>query len=546
MALNEKQLAKIKKIAQDFYLYCENNLQILDKDGNLIPLKPNNIQRQIVDYVLECLETDRPIRIIILKARQEGVSTIVEALIFWWTSTNRNVHSKIIAHESDAAINLYQMFQRYYDNANQFFKPKTKYLTKYDLMFDNEEGKGLKSQISTSSAQNTETGRSQTIHWLHASEVAFWPKGESLVAGLMQTVPMRPKTGIFLESTANGVGDFFYKTWQAAKKDQSALKPFFFPWFIHEEYRLNIDKLDDLTAEEKKWKKQYDIDDGQIAWYRMKYKEFAHDPKKMAQEYPFNEQEAFMAAGRPRFDPYKLLELEKETFRATTYDLIEKDGFIPKPLPGAPLRVWEQPQDDHKYVIGADVADTGEDKSVATIMDIDRTKTVARWVGDIEPSDFGEVIEQLGRWYNNALVGVEINNHGLTTVQRLRDMGYPNMYRRERGQDERWEQSTSKLGWLTNRKTKSLMIDGLAEVINTGQITDFDPDFVNECQTYVIDDRGRTNAQQGSHDDIVMSTAIALQLFDWNDIVKTRRRVPSYKPQNYMQRKRQNRMAMNG
>lgn len=873
---------KIKAIAKDFYRYAENNLKILDKNGRIVTLVPNNIQKEIIDYCIECLETGKPIRIIVLKARQEGVSTIIEALIFWYTATHRNVHAKIIGHETDAALNLYQMFQRYYDNANPIFKPQTKYLTKNDLFFDNDEGTGIKSHISTSSAQNTETGRSQTIHWLHAclhedslvvladgsskriadieigdkvftgsgaiapvsaktltglkqtyklntwmtnepiiasadhkiltidgykklseltsedwiakpkykfedrktwefnlatvrrpqgggsvceinrtfdldeefgylvgyylaeghitknrnrvtftyatgeeyvknvdhlfkhtpryitegnrsraefndkfmanalyelcgrveskhvptfgnlefyrglykgymdgdgsktdktrqtapsvheriarninrigdllgthgslqtyererygvaskqiwvnsfskgtskphirkykfidgqcfvrvksikeyevadtydleidhpdhnfetpsgvvsnSEVAFWRDGGRLVAGLMQTVPMLQNTAVFIESTANGVGDFFYKTWQAAKKGESPLKPFFFPWFIHEEYRIETKPLKDLTPEEKTWKREYKLEDSQILWYREKSKEFAHDPKKMNQEYPFNEQEAFLAAGRPRFNPYKLQAMEEKCYDPGRFELLEpgyntqEAKFILKPIPGAPLKVWEQPQEGRKYVIGADVADVGEDKSVATIMDVERSKTVARWRGDIEPSEFGELLDQLGRYYNRALVGVEINNHGLTTVQRLRDLNYENLYRRERGKDERWEQYTSKLGWATNRQTKPLMIDALAEAINAGKIEDYDLEFVREGFTFVIDDRGKTEAQDGSHDDVVMSTAIALQLFDWNDIVLNRRRVPSYRPSNYAQRKRANKL----
>lgn len=540
---------KILAIAKNFYRYAENNLYILDKRGQLVPLVPNAIQKQIVEYVVDCLEKGEPIRLIVLKARQEGVSTIIEALIYWYSATHPHVHAKIIGHETDAALNLYQMFQRYYDNSNPIFKPTTKYLTKNDLYFDTDDGKGLKSHISTASAQNTETGRSQTIHWLHASEVAFWPHGDKLVAGLMQTVPLLSNTAIFIESTANGVGDFFYKTWQAAKKGESPLKPFFFPWFIHEEYRIPTEKLKDLTPDERTWKREFKLKDDQILWYRMKSKEFAHDPKKMSQEYPFTEQEAFLAAGRPRFNPYKLQAMEELCFDPGRFELLEpgfgtQDAkFLLKSLPGAPMKVWEQPQEGRQYVIGADVADVGEDKSVATIMDKDKGKTVARWRGDIEPSEFGELLEQLGRYYNKALVGVEINNHGLTTVQRLRDMNYEKLYRRERGKDERWEEFTSKLGWLTNRQSKPLMIDALAEAINTGKIIDHDLEFIRECFTFVIDDKGRTEAQEGSHDDTVMSTAIALQLFEWNDIVLNRRKVPSYKPSHYVNRKRENRLA---
>lgn len=166
---------KIIEIARDFDRFCLNNLKIRTKDGDVKPLVLNRIQKKIVQLVLDDLQNERPIRYIILKARQEGVSTITEALIYWWTATHKNVKSKIVAHDGDTAKQLYEMFRRYYDNSNLIFKPATKYNTRTDLTFDNEEGTGLKSQIDVASAQNTGTGRGQTIQWLHGSEVAMSP-----------------------------------------------------------------------------------------------------------------------------------------------------------------------------------------------------------------------------------------------------------------------------------------------------------------------------------------------------------------------------------
>jgi hypothetical protein len=557
MQLTLQQRQKIKIVKDDYYLYCEKNLYIQDKAGLLVKFTPNSIQKKIIDYVLECLVTNVPIRLIILKARQEGVSTVVESIIYWYTATHKNVSSKIVSHDRESAYNLYSMFQRYYENSHSFFKPSTKYKTKNDLLFDNELGTGLKSQISISSAENTGTGRGLTIHWLHASEVAMWTNGAEILAGLLQTVPMLPNTAIFLESTANGVGDFFYNTWQAAREGRSVFKPFFFGWHEHTDYQLPTEPLTDLTEEEQSLKITYELTDQQIAWRRVKVREFAGNEEKFAQEYPINEAEAFLASGRPRFNIPKLMEMEKSCYNPGEFELVEKrpdKGFAltkgltaitPIKVPGAPLKIWERPQEGVKYVIGADVSDVGEDNSVATIMRTDKNMTVARWCGDIEPSEFGEELFQLGEWYNNALVGVESNNHGLTVIQRLRDMRYKNLYRREKGIDERFETATSKLGWRTDRKTKPLMIDTLSEIITKGNIIDYDLDFVRECVTYVVNNKGQTNAQEGKHDDRVIATAIALQLFEAGDIVYRRKARASY-PNKYLQAKRNNRSLHRG
>lgn len=550
---NEEQLRKILSIAEDFYKFSDNNLKIKTKSGELVPLKLNTIQKIIVVKVLEKLQNGEPIRFIILKARQQGVSTIVEALIYWWTITHKYTQSKIIAHDNETAEKLYNMFRTYYENSNPIFKVTTKYNTRNDLTFDNEAEphKGLKSQIDTATAENAGTGRGQTIQWLHASEVAKWRNGQELVAGLMQAVPLLPRTAIFLESTANGIGDYFHTTWQAAKRGESAFEPLFFPWNIHEEYSLPVPKNFNLTKEEKDLVKEHRLTKGQLQWRRKKMAEFVGDEKRFYQEYPLTDAEAFLASGTPRFNISKLQEMEERCYEPQRIELLERKDpikgsiFTPKPLEEAPFKVWSQPQEGAEYVIGADVAEgIEEDFSVASVLDKKTHQTVARWRGDIEPADFGELLDQIGRWYNNALIGVEINNHGLTTVQRLRDVGYMNLYRRERGIDERYEEYTSKLGWRTDIRTKPLMIDALAEAISLGEITDFDKIFIFECMTYIRDNRGRTNAQEGQHDDCVISTAIALQLFEWNPINEAKYAVRSRFPEKLLERKAKNKALL--
>lgn len=542
--LDDERRRKLILISKDFYRYAELNLFIKNKGGDIVPFAPNRIQKKIIEYVLDDLQNDRPIRYIILKARQEGVSTLIEALIYWWTATHKNIKSKIVAHENSTSKELYEMFRRYYDNTNILFKNSVKYNTRSDLSFDNDEGTGLKSQIDVASAQNTGVGRGQTISWLHCSEVSLWRDGEELVAGLMQAVPRLPKTAIFIESTANGIGDYFHKTWQAAKTGTSSFKPLFFSWAEHEEYRLKPPpylmkngKLI-LTEEEEELKRDYHLEDDQIYWRREKLKDFPDNPDKFKQEYPINDIEAFLASGRSRFHIPTLVDMELDCEPGREVELIEKDDFKLVDVKHSPLQIWEEPLPKN-YVIGADVAEgTGGDFSVATVMDVETTTTVARWRGDCEPHEFGEILEQLGRYYNNALIACEINNHGLTTVQRLRDLHYPNLYRRETGLDERFENMTTHLGWKTDRKTKSLLINSLAEAILTRKIIDKDKIFISECMSYVIDERGRTNAQIGTHDDTVISTAIALQVFDWTDVSLKRKEVKSKLPEKYMEIRR--------
>lgn len=545
MTKEEKLKQKILEIKDDFYKYADKNLRIKDKKGAIIPFVPNNAQRKLIDRVIELEAEGKPVRIIVLKARQMGFSTAIEALIYWKTATNKNVTSMIVAHDKDASKNLYNMFKRFYENSQALFRPSRKYDTKTDLTFardvkgedGNTVSRGLNSTIKTGTAGASGVGRSDTIQYLHCSELGEWENGYDLVASLFQTVPLLPGTMIFLESTAKGIGNYFYDEWKAATIGDSVFEHFFFPWYEHEEYVLPAESFD-LTEEERELIERFDKEGidrplERLTWRRYKLKEMRRKPgastaeDQFRQEYPTHWREAFLASGRPVFDISSLIKMEDQAKDPGYYELsVFERKVTPKKAIVSPLKIWKLPERHRKYTIGADVAEglAHGDFSVADVMDVETMETVARWRGHADPDQFGDILIELGLLYNHALVGVEINNHGLTTVQRMRDKFYTNLYRREGKLDERIEETTSKLGWLTNVKTKPLMIDRLREVIRDGSLTDWDNTFISECMTYVVDDNGKTNAQEGGHDDCVMAKAINLQMRDWTyidrDVIK--------------------------
>lgn len=571
--LNKEQAKLILDISRDFYRYADNNLWIKNKDGAIVRFKPNKAQKALIDRVLECLEQGKPIRLIVLKARQMGLSTAIEAIIYWWTATHKNITAMVVGHEDTSSKNLYNMFKRYYEYCNPLFQPTRRYNTLNALVFDVEdkikeraraEGKnppGLGSAIKTSTAKNTAAGRSDTVQLMHGSEIGEWEHGEELVASLLQTVPARPNTMIFLESTAKGMGNYFHKEWKAAKKGDSVFEPFFFPWWEHDEYEFEGDLAYPYTEEEKNIVKLitdagYDAEAAKrkINFRRYKEREFKSDPKLLYQEYPSTDQEAFLGTGRPRFDIPSLIRMENyaEEQPQVHFELLEglDKKIEAKEVQGdSPLKIWKLPEPGREYVIGADPAEglevtsesRGGDYSVAEVIDKETLETVARWRGHTDPDLFGRMLEKLGRFYNYALIGCEINNHGLAVVQRLRDLFYTNLYRREKGIDERFETSTSKLGWKTDMRTKPLMIDYLAEAIREDVLKEPDPVFVEEAMSYVIDENGRTNAQEGTYDDCVIAKAIALQMFEWSNNNKAMLQV--HKPTKMRTRKREHKVV---
>lgn len=537
--LNSKQQQLLLDIAADFDRFRENNLFIRDKDSQIVPFVPNIAQRALIDRVLSLIGEGLPIRIIVLKARQMGLSTAIEAIIYWWTSTHKEITASIIAHQEDASRNLYNMFKRYYDNSNPLFKPTRKYDTRSDIRFarDDEDGNqvGLNSVIKTATAKNTGTGRSDTINLVHGSEVAFWDNGEELVASLMQTVPRRGGTMIFLESTANGRGNYFAKMWDGAVKKDNDYEPFFFPWWIQDEYEEDGDPIKNYSQEEqdiidymtegiqvgnKFYKVPKSRIDRKIRFRRGKEREFMATPEKLLQEYPSTPHEAFIASGQTVFNTKALTHMERLVKPGKLYDIKDSDTREPYVTenPYGNLQIWDMPELNEEYVIGADIAEgiEGGDYSVADVIRKRDMKTVAKYRGRPDPDQFAHMLDKLGRFYNWALLGPEVNNHGLAVVQRLRDLFYTNLYKREQGLDEVFETPTAKFGWKTTSITKPLAIDYLAEAIREGSVKDHDIVFVKEAFSYVRDERGRTNAEVGEHDDTIMAKAIALQLWDWS------------------------------
>jgi hypothetical protein len=233
------------------------------------------------------------------------------------------------------------------------------------------------------------------------------------------------------------------------------------------------------------------------------------------QEYPSTPDEAFISSGRPRFDLKAVKEYELRCKPPKIIcDLLKVGNTISlnKHEKGN-FKIWLPPEPNRTYSIGADVAEglaTG-DFSVATVMD-DELNVCAKWRGHIDPDLFGDELIKIGLYYNEAYVAVENNNHGLTTLKSLSNQEYYNLFY-SKSYDKFNDTISKKLGWTTNRKTKPIAIDRLAEYIREMFLGMWDLDIIQELYSYVIDDKGATNAQEGKHDDCVMSLAIALQAF---------------------------------
>ncbi|WP_066018344.1 hypothetical protein [Endozoicomonas atrinae] len=499
-----------EKLLFDFRYFASLCLKIRTKSAKVVPLKLNAAQKYLHKRINQQLKRTGKVRIVVLKGRQQGCSTYTEARFYWKVSNQKGLRAYILTHEADATANLFDMVLRYHENLPAFAQKTLSNKSAKQMDFIHDSG------YRVGTAGNRGAGRSSTAQLFHGSEVAFWPSADEHLAGVLQAVPNEDDTEVILESTANGVGGVFYDYVMDAAAGRGDFELVFIPWFWQEEYQAKVPAGFTPDDDERFLKQTYHLSDEQLQWRRQKIYELKSEDK-FKQEYPCNVEEAFLFSGRPVFDP-KHTESAKVECYAPKQSIELTINGVNRNKTGL-LQVWEFPKTGTQYVIGCDVAeglapvnDQHKHGDYSTIDVCDRDGyQVAHWHGHVAPDDLGKMLDKLGRFYNGALIGVERNNHGLTTVTKLKDLKYPNLYM-ETTVDQRSQKRTKRLGWQTTTKSKPLMIDHLAALLRDGESGICNKDTIAECQTYVIEDNGATNAQEGCFDDRVISYAIAQQM----------------------------------
>lgn len=501
--VEKRRLAVRKKLFEEFDYYASKALKIRTKDGEIVNLKLNEAQRRLLQRVNDQMQTEGKVRVIILKARQMGLSTAVGAYMYWWTSQRKAQKALVVTHHSDSTKALFDMTRRFYDNTPEALKPKTKYSSRKELNFDK-----LDSGYAVATAGGESVGRGETITVAHLSELAFWPKStaKDILNGILQAIPNRPNTCVFVESTANGVSGEFYDMWKGAVDGTNGFIPVFLPWFIQDEYREPVPEGFERTPDEQEMADRLGLDDEQLMFRRRKIAQNGID--LFRQEYPSTPEEAFLTTGRPVFNPDQLTVLQSKAPHGGTKMGLIGERFVEDRR--GELTVFHKPDPKETYYIGADVAMgvRGGDYSVAQVLD-SKKRQVAIWRGHVHPDYFATVLQALGYFYNTAKIAVESNNHGILTCTRLgKDFAYPNFFTKI-VYDKLDDRETIDLGFAMNTKTKPLVIDQLRACVRDGEIELLDRTTIQEMLTYIVTDSGNMEAEAGCHDDCVTSLAIA-------------------------------------
>lgn len=496
--------------------YIESCLKIKTKSGTVVPFRLNDAQRKLYAVAKRQQDAGKPVRLIILKARQLGFSTLTEGLIFHACATRKNVNALIVAHREDATANLFRMSKLFYDELPAPVKPMLRASNAQELVFENpsklrserEARPGLRSRIRCATAGGRGIGRSDTLQCVHLSEYAFWPDGAdgkaSTLAGILQAVPSLPGTMVVIESTANGFEDF-KERWDAAVAGENDFEPVFFAWFENPDYSMQVVPGTEWTPEERELRDAYRLTDGQLQWRRWCIANNCGGSLDMfRQEYPASPGEAFLHSGTGVFDNEQIvLRLERLPGPAGRGEFT--DGEWTESETGA-ITLYELPEEGVPYVLGGDTAGEGSDYFTAIVIDNVSGRIVAKLRQKYSEPEYVRQIYALGRFYNDALVAIE-TNFSTYPVMKLQEMEYPNQYSRER-EDTYTRQMRKSYGFRTDRQSRPRAIANLVEVFSSHPEWFTDRELLEEMLTFCYNEDHRPEALAGKHDDLVMGAAI--------------------------------------
>ena len=539
--LPENYMTIRRRLMDDFLFYAPRCLKVINESGELVPLDLSCVQIYVHNLLEAQLKKKGYVRARILKARKMWISTLIEGRFYWKVTHRQGVSAKIMTEADESRDNLFRMVKTYHDFMLSELKPTTISDSLKSLVFDNDKGTGLKSRYDVKTC-DSKGGKGMTSHYNHWSEAAYFSQAAlDNLSGLMESIPSKYPgilgTEKIDETTANGASGYFYDGWQETEQilrdgGEPEYINIFVPWTFDKGYTLKVtvEQAREIMAtltDEEKWLLHFinpdktEVTVGNLAWRRWKMRNVIA-PLGFTKEdffkqwYPMTPDEAFIYSGKSIFGVSDLMLAELECYKPEIRGEFNYHGkFIATPK--GDLKIWQKPRIGRRYVIGGDVAEgiAGDhrDYSSADVIDCMTGQQVASYHGKLDPDQYGVFLNWLGRYYNKALLGVESNNHGLTTITTLKHKSYPKIYQREMLDARGSGRKMKKAGWLTTSKSKYKIIDQLVALVRDHDTGIVNYETIGEFKNYSILEDGRFGGKPGCHDDRVMSYAIAVEMY---------------------------------
>lgn len=496
---------KLRRIIESPILYIEKFMKVVDKNGNIVDFKLNPEQHRLLK------EMDK--YNIVLKSRQLGITTLSCAYSIYLASTNGNTTCLLVSYSIDSATSIFEKLKQIYNYLPDPLKVDLIANNKKELKFVNG------SRIICSTCGTKDVARGLTIRFAHLSEVGFMKDTiDRQLTAIEQA--LTPNGKMILESTANGL-NYFSEIWGKAERKESLYKPFFFSWvddkrMFKDEYQMFCDRYinlhgalpmeDELSSTEKALIKQ-GASIQQITWRRMKIANSSESA--FAQEFPANPTEAFISTGSNVFSP-KLIH-ERMAY-INEVKPVQRPVGLPTSLVtwfNRGLTMWDIPIKGRRYYVGVDSGEgMAQDYSAFHVVSEDGIQVAEYKSNRIKPFQFAELVNDIGVYFYHALLVVEKASAGHTVVDKLKnDYKYKNMYKYKE-YDARGN-AKKKVGFVTNAKTKPIMINDFVELFETNQIVINSKDLLNEMKMFQFKD-GKMEATAGFHDDLCMAFAMTI------------------------------------
>jgi len=471
------------ELLENYIEYAELFHRIKTKYGENDPFYLRDYQKKFYRFLDQI---KGPKRVIVLKPRQAGFTTLCASIYMWKMCTSHHFRGIAIADQYARTMEMRDVYSNFLVSLDDKIRPQVESDNIEKILLDNprrdELGQkaGLGSAVKYGTARDKNCGRAGSRLFAHMTECAFFLYPDDIDEGIQNSIPLFDNSYIIKESTANGkqgIGAPFYELWLAAEAGESIYKPFFVAWYEVDDYtmpvpvdfRPNQDEKEILKIEPK-------VTNGNLMWRRLKMSEYRKDmtntdhalpaKERFKQDFPLTPEEAFRSSGRPVFDPYYIAELQNGLRKCRPSNIaqnIKTENYMLKDrMPE--ITILSPPQDGRQYFVGADVAEGLEqgDSSAFYVID-DQLNEVATWCGKIDPDMFGHLLIGIGTMYNKALLCIENNNMGHTTVTTVRNAGYHPIYK-EVKEDKVKKKKETKYGWRTTELSKTIMINELIRV----------------------------------------------------------------------------------
>lgn len=535
------------RVRHDFEYWGATCVVIKDKVScRDVPFVLNRPQRRVVALLEQDRVAGRPLRLIMLKARQWGGSTLVQMYMAWIQLVHRrNWNSLICAHVKDTSVTIRGMYERLIEDypaelcdtegGPLAFRP-------FGRSQNTRVINGRGCRVTVASAERQDAVRGADYAMAHLSETAFWPNTpqrspRDLIRAVCGAIAYEPYTLIVMESTANGIGNYFHSEWERCSADRGDKRAVFVPWYEIEIYRRPVAEGEMLALYESLdsyelmlWNMGLTLE--MIMWYRLKRREYP-DEQMMHAEYPTTADEAFINTGAGVFDAAKIMELRRGCREPLLRGDVSRRTGLPVADAKGGLSVWEHPREDENYVVSVDIGGRapGADWSVICVMaagvggedGVPVPRVVAQWRGHTDHDLLADKAVAVARHYGGALLVVESNtleqeaggaDESLSVLARIA-RGYGNVYTRK-AVDTLSGRTTRRVGFHTNRRTKPLLVSTLVAHVRELSYVERDAGACAELSTYTRTPKGVYEARQGCHDDMLMTRALALYVLSEN------------------------------